>query len=302
MSLRRIGLLGFGTVGTGVLELVAKNMWDRFEVTTVGVRNTSKPRALDFPTVTSNLQEVVDSDEVDIVVEAMGGLEPALTLIKRALSLEKPVVTANKELIAKHYDELMAFGGDLRFEAAVAGGIPIIQVLKVLAQTNRIESIQGILNGTTNFMLTEMEARGVGFEEMLAEAQALGYAEADPTSDVDGFDAMYKIAILGAIASGEQLDLDLISREGIREVRPGTLADASKFGKRVKLIASWTIEGGARVAPVALPIEHPLARVDGPFNAVVVRGDFVGEVTLIGRGAGGHPTASAICGDLAALG
>lgn len=301
MSVKRIGLLGFGTVGTGVLELVSKNMWERFEVTKIGVRDTSKARAVEFFDVTSDLARVIQSDDVDIVVEVMGGIDPALALIKKALTMEKPVVTANKELIAKHYDELMAFGGDLRFEAAVAGGIPIIQVLRTLVQTNRIHSIQGILNGTTNFILTEMEKRGVEFPEILEEAQALGYAEADPTADVDGFDAMYKIAILGAIATGEQLDLDGIFREGIRDVRLGTIQAAAKAGKRIKLIASWTMEAGARVTPVALPIDHPLARVDGTFNAVTIVGDFVGELTLLGRGAGGHPTASAVCGDLANL-
>lgn len=301
MSVKRIGLLGFGTVGTGVLELVSKNMWERFEVTKIGVRDTSKARAVEFSDVTSDLARVIQSDDVDIVVEVMGGIDPALALIKKALTMEKPVVTANKELIAKHYDELMAFGGDLRFEAAVAGGIPIIQVLRTLVQTNRIHSIQGILNGTTNFILTEMEKRGVEFPEILEEAQALGYAEADPTADVDGFDAMYKIAILGAIATGEQLDLDGIFREGIRDVRLGTIQAAAKAGKRIKLIASWTMEAGARVTPVALPIDHPLARVDGTFNAVTIVGDFVGELTLLGRGAGGHPTASAVCGDLANL-
>lgn len=301
MSVKRIGLLGFGTVGTGVLELVSKNMWERFEVTKIGVRDTSKAREVEFSDVTSDLARVIQSDDVDIVVEVMGGIDPALALIKKALTMEKPVVTANKELIAKHYDELMAFGGDLRFEAAVAGGIPIIQVLRTLVQTNRIHSIQGILNGTTNFILTEMEKRGVEFPEILEEAQTLGYAEADPTADVDGFDAMYKIAILGAIATGEQLDLDGIYREGIRDVRLGTIQAAAKAGKRIKLIASWTMEAGARVTPVALPIDHPLARVDGTFNAVTIVGDFVGELTLLGRGAGGHPTASAVCGDLANL-
>ena len=187
------------------------------------------------------------------------------------------------------------------FEAAVGGGIPVVQTLKTLARSNRIQSIQGIVNGTTNFILTEMLARGVGYEEMLAEAQALGYAEADPTADVDGFDALYKIAILAAIASGEQQNLETASRAGIRSVTLEQLQLADRAGKRVKLIASWSPEDGIAVAPAALPLSHPLARVDGSFNAVTIVGDFVGELTLIGRGAGSHPTASAVAGDLVQL-
>lgn len=301
MSVKGIGLLGFGTVGTGVLEIVRQNLWERYDVEVVGVRDTSKPRPLASPTLTTNLLEVVEAPEVDVVVEVMGGVDPALELIKRALSLGKPVVTANKELLAKRYDELMAFGGQLMFEAAVGGGIPVVQTLKTLARSNRIQSIQGIVNGTTNFILTEMLARGVGYEEMLAEAQALGFAEADPTADVDGFDALYKIAILAAIASGEQQNLETASRAGIRSVTLEQLQLADRAGKRVKLIASWSPEDGIAVAPAALPLSHPLARVDGSFNAVTIVGDFVGELTLIGRGAGSHPTASAVAGDLVQL-
>lgn len=298
MGIRRIGLLGYGTVGQAVHELIQRNLWERAEVVMAGVRNTQRPSALQAPTLTTNLLEVVEAPEVEVVIEVMGGVEPALTLIKRALSLGKPVITANKELVAKHYDELKAFGGELRFEAAVGGGIPIIQVLSTLAQTNRIESIEGIVNGTTNFMLTEMEARQASFDTILAEAQSLGFAEADPTADVDGFDAMYKIAILGSIATGEQVSLDDIQREGIRAVTPESLVAEREQGRRIKLIARWTSDGAISVAPTALPLDHPLASVDGSFNAVRVVGDFVGPLTLIGRGAGGHPTASAVCGDL----
>lgn len=300
MSLSRVGLIGFGTVGAAVYELIQTNLWDSFEVTKVAVGNPYKARSAAIGDLLCDAKELVRSSEVDVVVEVMGGESPALDLIKTALTTGKRVVTANKELIAKHYDALMEFGGDLRFEAAVGAGIPVIQVLKTLAWTNRIQSIQGILNGTTNYILTEMEARQAELAPILSEAQELGFAEADPTSDIGGFDAMYKIAILGAIASGKQLDLAMIHREGIQEMSLQRIQEAAEHGKRIKLVATWTRESGARVMAQALAHDHPLARVDGVLNAVTIEGDFMPSLTLTGTGAGGRATASAICGDLVA--
>ncbi|MBL8060777.1 MAG: homoserine dehydrogenase [Chthonomonas sp.] len=300
MSRSRVGLIGFGTVGAAVYEQIQTNLWERFEVARVAVRDRGKARPAEIEDLLCDAQYLVQADDVDIVVEVIGGIHPAIDLIKLALTQGKRVVTANKELIARHYDELIAFGGDLRFEAAVAGGIPVIQVLRTLAQTNRITSIHGILNGTTNFILTEMETRQSELEPILKEAQAMGYAEADPTADVDGFDAMYKIAILGAIASGEQLDLETIPRSGIREISLTKMREAAEHERRIKLVASWTRESGARVTCQALPLDHPLSQVDGVMNAVTIEGDFMPTLTLIGPGAGGRPTSSAICGDLVA--
>lgn len=315
----RIGLLGCGNVGSALVQLVDERADDieartgiRLEVVRVAVRNVSKHRDvhLDDGVLTNDTGAVVTDPEVDLVVEVIGGIEPARELILDALKGGKPVVTANKELLADLGDELFkaaeAAGRDLLFEAAVAGGIPIIRPLRESLAGERITRVMGIVNGTTNYILSQMDEHGATYEAALAEAQRLGYAEGDPTADVGGFDAGAKAAIIASIAFGVRVVAGDVDREGIAEITSADIAFARRLGFTIKLLAvieraegpGGELEVAVRVHPAMVPVEHPLASVRDSFNAVFVEGEAVGGLMFYGRGAGGAPTASAVLGDV----
>jgi homoserine dehydrogenase len=310
-----VALAGLGTVGGGVLKLLRDNAdivtaraGRPIAVTAVSARDRSKDRG--FPL--SGLHWYEDSaalaadPAVDVVVELIGGSDgPALALAEATIGAGKPLVTANKALLAVHGADLAAAaearGVALAFEAAVAGGIPVIKALREGLAGNRISAVAGILNGTCNYILTQMRERGREFADVLADAQKLGYAEADPSFDIDGIDAAHKLAILAALAFGRPVAFDQVYIEGIRRISALDIAFASELGYRIKLlgIARQTETGiETRVHPCMVPQAAPIARVDGVFNAVVAEGDFVGRVMLEGRGAGAGPTASAVVSDL----
>jgi homoserine dehydrogenase len=313
----RVGLLGGGTVGSAVARLLDEQAGDiamragcRIEVTRVAVRDLDRPRdaPLGRDAFTTDVASVVDDPSIDIVCELLGGDEPARTLILRALANGKPVVTANKELLAADGKELFDAADDadvdLYFEAAVAGGIPLIRPMKESLTGERVTRIMGIVNGTTNYILTQMSAHGWSFDDALAEAQRLGYAEADPAADVDGSDAAAKCAILASIAFNSRVVTGDVYREGIARVTPTDIADAARLGYVVKLLALAELEDGevcARVHPAMIPAAHPLASVRDAFNAVFVEGPRVGELMFYGPGAGGDATATAVVGDLVAV-
>lgn len=308
------GLCGLGNVGSGVMRLLAKN-GDLFEqrwglrpiVKRILVRDPSKPRQVDGVThlITTDPREIIDDPEIGVVVELVGGRTVAREIVMESIRRGKSVVTANKELLAYHGREILdaarEHGVDILFEASVAGGTPIIRPLKYCLAANRIEAIRGILNGTTNYILTRMTHDGCGYEEALAEAQAKGYAEADPTDDVEGHDAVRKLAILAALAFGTPVDPDQVFMEGISRIQKTDIAFARELGYIIKLIATGRDNGESievRVHPTLLPANHPLAKVDGSLNSILVQADFAGEVVFTGRGAGGDATASAVVADL----
>jgi len=311
----RVGMLGCGTVGAAVARMVQERAEDierragvRLRITRVAVRDVQRERDVPIPAeaFTTDGEAVVDDPEVDVVVELLGGVEPARSLLLRALANGKPVVTANKELLAQAGDELARAAGDrgldLAFEAAVAGGIPLIRPLRVSLVGERIRRVMGIVNGTTNFILTQMSDHGWSFEQALAEAQRLGYAEADPTADVEGADAAAKCAILASLAFDSRVRAADVYREGITGITAQDIADAARLGYAVKLLAIAELQDdaiSARVHPAMVPTTHPLASVRDAFNAVFVEGETVGQLMFYGRGAGGGPTATAVVGDLA---
>jgi len=310
----RVGLLGCGNVGAAVVRLlhdhrddIARRAGCRLEVAKVAVRDPSKPRdvPLDPSAFTADAMEVVEDPDIDIVCELIGGSEPAGSLILAAFDRDKPVVTANKELLATRGRELFdasdAKGLDLYFEAAVGGGIPLIRPLKESLTGERLTRVLGIVNGTTNYILTRMSDEGMRFADALAEAQRLGYAEADPTADVDGHDAAAKCAILASIAFNARVVGSDVYREGISGVTTEDVEFARRLGYVVKLLAIAELHDEritARVHPAMIPAEHPLAAVRDAFNAVFVEGPNVGELMFYGRGAGGEPTATAVVGDV----
>jgi homoserine dehydrogenase len=310
----RIGLLGCGNVGAALVRLVQDHGQAvfsrtglRLELARVAVHSISKPRACELPegVLTTDAESIVADPSIDVVVEVMGGIEPARRLILAALESKKPVVTANKELLANEGPELFAAaaasGVDLLFEAAVAGGIPLIRPLRESLAGDRLRRIMGIVNGTTNYILTKMAEEGQTFSEALAEAQTLGYAERDPTADVEGFDAAAKAAVLATVAFGAQVAAGDVYREGISGITPDDIAMAGRLGYAVKLLAVVEAVDGelaVRVHPAMVPLSHPLASVRDSFNAVFVEGDAVGDLMFYGRGAGGPPTASAVLGDV----
>jgi homoserine dehydrogenase len=309
-----IGMLGCGVVGTGVARLLADHaaqVADRagaaIRLQRVAVRDLARERdaAVDPAWLTDRAVEVVTDPQVDVVVEVMGGIEPARSLILEALRLRKPVVTANKELLATHGSELFdaaaAAEVELRFEAAVAGAIPIVHPLKASLAGERIRRILGIVNGTTNYVLWRMATTGTGYAEALAEATELGYAEPDPSADVEGFDAAAKCAILASLAFNTRVVARDVYREGITEVTAADVAAAARMGYTVKLLAIAEETDGevsARVHPAMIPDGHPLAAVGEAYNAIFVEGDAVGRLMFYGRGAGALPTGSAVLGDL----
>ena len=310
-----VALAGLGTVGGGVLsllrqnaDLVAARAGRPIAVTAGSARVRSRDRGVSLSGLRwfDDPVALASDPAVDVVVEVIGGSDgPARAVVEAAIAARKPVVTANKALLAVHGAELARLaekaGVALAFEAAVAGGIPVIKALREGLAGNRISRVAGILNGTCNYILTVMRERGREFAEVLAEAQKLGYAEADPSFDVDGIDAAHKLAILAALAFGRPVAFDAVHVEGIRHVSALDIAFAGELGYRIKLLGlARQTEAGieTRVHPCMVPQASPLARVDGVFNAVVAEGDFVGRVMLEGRGAGAGPTASAVVADL----
>ena len=310
----RIGLLGCGTVGAGVVTILDREADDitartgaKLEITRVVVRDLARERGLplDRELFTDDPAQVVEADDIDVVIEVMGGIEPAGTLIRRALERGKPVVTANKELVAQQGPELYAAaraaGVDVAYEAAVAGAIPIIKPLKESLAGDRIRRVVGILNGTTNYILTKMTEEGTSYADALADATALGYAEADPTADVGGHDAAAKTAILASLAFDSVVHGEDVFREGIERVTATDIRTADRLGYVIKLvgIASEVDDRVAvRVHPTFLPKEHPLASVREAFNAIYVEAEAAGELMFYGRGAGSLPTGSAVVGDV----
>ncbi|TVP70188.1 MAG: homoserine dehydrogenase [Nitriliruptor sp.] len=307
-------MLGCGTVGGGVATILAREADDitartgaKLELVRIAVRDTSRDRGLALPagTFTTDPLAVVEAEDIDVIVEVMGGREPAGSLIRRALELGKPVVTANKELVAHEGPELyaaaQAAGVDLAYEAAVAGAIPIIKPLKESLAGDRVLRVVGILNGTTNYILTRMTEEGADYAEVLADAQALGYAEADPTADVGGHDAAAKCAILASLAFDTTVHADDVFTQGIETVNATDIRVADRLGYVIKLLGiASEVDGrvGVRVHPAFLPKEHPLASVRGAFNAVYVEAAAAGELMFYGPGAGAEPTGSAVVGDI----
>lgn len=310
----QIALLGLGTVGTGVYKVlkaqkeeISHKVGTEIQLKKILVRNTKKAaEKLDDPSVlTTEWKSILEDPEISVVVEVMGGIEPARSYILDALHAGKSVVTANKDLLASHGKELMDAAAeakaDLLFEASVAGGIPIIRPLKECLAGNQISEVMGIVNGTTNFILTKMAEEGMEFQEALALATELGYAEADPTADIEGLDAARKMAILASIAFHSRVTFDDVYTEGITKITATDIRYAKEMGCDIKLLgmAKNTPEGiETRVQPMLIPSTHPLASVRDSFNAVFVHGDAVDDTMFYGRGAGELPTASAVVGDI----
>lgn len=319
----KVGLLGLGTVGGGTAQILLTPemrhpLIKELELYRVGVRSPNKPRPVDLPPeiLTTDLEAIVTDPAVDIVVELIGGLEPARSLILQAIAHGKHVVTANKAVIARYGEEIFSAANQsgvyVLIEAAVAGGIPVIEPLKQSLCANRIHAITGIVNGTTNYILTRMQTEGGDFAPILADAQRLGYAEADPSADVDGLDAADKIAILASLAFGGRIKLSEVYCEGIRNISAADIAYADRLGFVIKLLATARRDSAAttdealeqsdqlqvRVHPTLVPKAHPLASVNGVFNAILIEGDPVGQVMFFGPGAGSGPTASAVVSDI----
>lgn len=306
----KIAILGMGTVGSGVYRVIEQEgayithkEGMVLEVARVLARNYSIP--IPDEKKAASIDEVVNDPEIDIVVELMGGIHPAKEFITQALRAGKSVVSANKQLIANHWPELemeaKKAGVGLYFEASVGGGIPLLRTVTDSLQANTMRSICAILNGTTNFILTKMALEGKDFAEVLAEAQALGYAEADPTADVEAFDSMYKLSILASMAFHVRLPIENIYCEGITHITKQDIVQAEKLGMCIKLLAIAKRRGElvqVRVHPTMIPKSHPLANVNDSFNAVLMNGSAVGDVMLYGRGAGDFPTASAVVSDV----
>lgn len=303
-----LGILGLGTVGGGVVKSLAP--FTDIKIKKISVKNLDKKRSigLEDGVLTNDSFSIVNDPDIDIVVEVIGGINPAYDLIKTALTNKKHVVSANKELIAKHGRELFELAQKnnvvFLYEAAVAGGIPVITTIKTSLSGNKINKIQGILNGTTNYILTKMTDEGADFDTVLKEAQRLGYAEADPSGDVQGYDAMYKISILASIAFKKRVDVEKVYREGIDKITQADIAYASDLGYKIKLIAmAQDLDDSVdvRVHPMLIHKSHPMANIDNVFNAVVINGTPAGQITLSGAGAGEFPTASSVLGDVISL-
>jgi homoserine dehydrogenase len=319
-SLIRIGLLGCGNVGAALAELIDEQTEDVaartglvLRVDRIAVRSTSKERdvAIKESVLTTDAASVAVDPDIDLVVELIGGIEPARRLVLAALEAGKPVVTGNKELLANHGAELYAAadaaGVDLLFEAAVAGGIPLMRVLRESLIGEPVERLMGIVNGTTNYILSQMSESGAQYQSALAEAQSLGYAERDPTADVEGHDAAAKAAIIASVVYGVNVVAGDVTSEGISAISAADIAFADRLGQVIKLLAvvervdqsdDASPEVAVRVHPAMLPATHPLASVRDSFNAVFIEGGAVGDLMLYGRGAGGRPTASAVLGDI----
>ncbi|GLT01363.1 homoserine dehydrogenase [Sphingobium jiangsuense] len=311
----RIGIVGLGTVGAGVVRLLETNealitrrAGRPIVVSAVSARDRTKDRGIDISPFAwvDDMNELARRDDVDVVVELIGGADgPALSLARVALGAGKPLVTANKAMLAHHGMDLAGLaekaGIPLKYEAAVAGGIPVIKGLREGAAANEISRVYGILNGTCNYILTTMERDGSDFGAVLEEAQRLGFAEADPTFDIDGIDAAHKLSILASLAFGTQIDFAGVDIHGIRNVTADDIREAAGLGYRIRLVGMAENDADGlfqRVRPILVPTDHPLAHVGGPLNAVVAEGNFVGSLFFQGAGAGEGPTASAVVADL----
>ena len=312
----KIGLLGLGTVGTGTAEILVTPdgrhpLIKDITIAAVGVRSLDKKRSLDLPAqiFTTDLETIVTNPEIDIVVELLGGLEPARSLILKAIEHGKHVVTANKAVIARFGPEIFEAANKAKvyvlLEAAVGGGIPIVEPLKQSLGANRVKNIIGIINGTTNYILTEMTQKGADFNNVLKTAQDLGYAEADPTADVGGLDAADKIAILASLAFGGKVKREDVYCEGITSITSSDISYADRLGFVIKLLAiatkadhEKTNQLQLRVHPTFVPLNHPLANINGVNNAILVEGEPLGQVMFYGPGAGAGPTASAVVADI----
>mgnify|MGYP001850684715 FL=1 len=309
-----VAILGLGVVGGGTLEILLekkKQIADEYgvDLTVVAVLDKFKDKVLKYGLDTSicadSIDDICDNPDVDIVVECMGGLEPARTFLIKALEAGKSIVTSNKEMFAKSWVELeqaaAKTGAGLYYEATTGGGMPIIRVMTQAMQANSIMEIKAIINGTTNYILSKMTQEGADYAEVLKDAQALGYAEANPVADVEGYDSSYKLSILSSLAFNKRLPVELISREGITNITKTDIVVARELGFVIKLLAIAKRRGEkieARVTPVFLSKDHPLANVNDSFNAVFLVGDNVGDIMLYGRGAGALPTGSAIVSDI----
>ena len=309
MNKLKIGLIGLGTVGCGVYKTI-QNI-DNVEIVKIAVKNINKPRSVEVPRemLTDNPYDVVNDPSIDVVVELIGGVEPAYDYISTAIKNGKHIVTANKELLAKRGEELFILSEEYNrvvlYEAAIAGGIPIIMPIKTILAGNKINRIQAILDGTTNYILTKMDVDGASYEDVLKEAQELGYAETDPTGDVEGFDAAYKITTLSTIAFKKRVKIENVYREGITKIRKEDMAKANEFGYKIKLIATATIDendnADVRVHPMLVSKNSMLAHIDYVTNAVAISGHPIGNIVLSGPGAGEFPTASSVVGDILAI-
>lgn len=306
----KIGLVGLGTVGSGVFKTLRNFTY--LEVAQVAVKNINKPRnieGLDSSILTDNPYEIAKNPDIDILVELIGGIDPAFDIIKTAIENGKHIVTANKELLAKRGKELFDFAEKhnrvVLYEAAIAGGIPLIMPIKTILAGNKISKIEAIVNGTTNYILTKMDVQGASYDDVLKEAQELGYAEADPTGDVEGFDAAYKIATLATITFKKRIKIENIYREGITKIRPEDMKAANDLGYKIKLVASGKIDeqgrADVRVHPMLVSNKSALSHINYVTNAVSLSGHPIGDITLSGPGAGEFPTASSVVGDILAI-
>ena len=303
----KIGLIGLGTVGSGVVKVLTG--FPEIEIKKIAVKNINKKRNienLDTSILCDNPFDIVNDPEIDIVVEVIGGTDPAYELLVTAVKNGKHIVTANKELLAKKGEPLFKLAKEnnvsILYEAAIAGGIPIIMPIKTTLAGNKINKIEAILNGTTNYILTKMEKDGVSYEQVLKEAQELGYAETDPTGDVEGYDSAYKIATLATIALNQRVDINKIYREGITKISANDMQFTKELGYRIKLIALAKLtednKADVRVHPMLVPLKEGLASINGVTNSVVLDGFPVGRVMMAGPGAGEFPTASSVVGDI----
>ena len=309
MSKLRIGIIGLGTVGSGVYKTLQE--MNDIEIVKIAVKNINKPRSVEVPTsmITDNPYDLVNDPSIDVVVELIGGVNPAWDFISTAIKNGKHIVTANKELLAKKGEELFNLAEEnnrvVLYEAAIAGGIPIIMPIKTILAGNKIRKIHAILNGTTNYILTKMDTDGASYEDVLKEAQQLGYAETDPTGDVEGFDAAYKITTLATIAFKKRIKIENVYREGITNVRREDMAKANEFGYKIKLIATATIDendnADVRVHPMLVSKDSMLAHIDYVKNAIAISGHPIGDIVLSGPGAGEFPTASSVVGDILSI-
>lgn len=313
----KIALLGFGNVGTGVWIILYSNKKEimkrsgyEVEIAKILVRDKNKEREVDVPedVMTTDINDILEDDSIKIVVEVMGGIEPAREYMLKCMDRKKHIVTANKMLLATDGDELFkkadSMGVMFNYEASVAGGIPIINGIEESLTANKIKELYGIVNGTTNYILTKMQKEKLDFNVALKQAQDMGYAEADPTSDIEGFDSQYKLAILSSIAFGTKIDVNKVYREGITKIAPIDIKYARKFGMVIKMLAIAKDNNGKlelRVHPTMIPKEHPLANVYDSFNAIFIKGNAVGDLMFYGRGAGSLPTGSAVVSDIISM-
>ncbi len=313
----KIAILGFGNVGTGVWKILQENKKEimkrsncQIEVAKILVNDINKKRdiAISKDILTDNIDDIINDESIKIVVELVGGRDEAKQYMIRAMKAKKHIVTANKLVIANWGEELFKIADEenvlFYYEASVAGGIPIIREINESLTANRIQQIIGIINGTTNYVLSKMTIEGLSFEQALKEAQEKGYAEADPTSDVEGYDAVYKLAIMASLSFGTKVDHDCIYREGISKISAVDIEYAKKFGYTIKLLAIAKEENNKlelRVHPTLIPSSHPMANVNDAFNAILIKGNAVGELMLYGQGAGDMPTGSAVVGDIISI-